>query len=677
MVKTVHAVLARLFQAEKPAAHLRPFSWHLIELRRRPFLLLPTTPASPRVGLALYSAHRRRAKILRAALPLVLKTPAAALFHRITLQVDVGSEFVRFLSDQSGVPVDLLPVPAIKFGGMERGASRLVLLASDLTNRPLKVIKLGMDAIGRAGTEHEADLLAMLPANTLGCIRPTGRLTTPNLFSFATDFFAGESPEDDLGMEILFHAWINPGPPVPLESLDTWRELDTDVAGAAPAEWQALRPTLAGRRLRTTLHHGDFAPWNIRAVNSRQLGAFDWERGRLQGIPAWDWFHFVVQTSILARRHSTERVAAELEELLASPRFQTYAEATGIRPILKPLVLAYLVHHLWVVKPRDGVARLQELSGLLSARWGFLPDCRRCGGSLSVRTQGVASPSLGFGADAWAQLKNAWFQLANVFWEPNLTAAAATPFLDQLKSAWPLILCCCGWLVGATVVQYVYTNHVMLLPIFAIPGLLAGWRINRRWGMFFAAAAASAGPVVSAVKDPASRPVDVTFWNILMRFVILQMSVFLADRIHRQEDFFYELATPAHRKPDFRRNWAIVAFSIVCFFLIAWGDIWTGPTVSFLPLYLFPAMLMTLFLNLGWGALTAVLAACVASVDEYASRYNVSVWKVFAWNLPMRFLMLFLVVLLLNRLRHDNVLFSSNGASRIFKPGDQAHAPQV
>ena len=373
MSKSIQPVIAKLFLNGGPQGRSVDFAWRLIRRRRRPFLLLPVSAMDVRVSLELYSAQRKRAKIWRALLPLLFNTPAASIFQRVNLPVDEGSEIIRFLSQQSGVPVDHLRAPAIKFGGMERQKSRLVLLACDQTQRPVKVIKLGLDAEGRAATEREADLLEKLPANTLGCIRATGRLTTPKISAFATAYFPGDSPEDDAGMETLFHSWINPEPAVPIESLDSWRELETVVAGADPAAWPVLRAALAGQTIRTTLHHGDFAPWNIRAVNSQNLQAFDWERGKLQGIPGWDWFHFITQTAILARRHSVERVAAEVEELLESPRFEKYAAAAGISPIVKPLLLAYLLHHRWVVKPLEGGETTAELKELLAERWRLNP----------------------------------------------------------------------------------------------------------------------------------------------------------------------------------------------------------------------------------------------------------------------------------------------------------------
>jgi len=307
MANPVTGSIAELFRAETPSDRAIEFKWLLIRRRNRPFLLLPVRPKGAQVGLELYSAHRRRAKIWRGAIPLLLSTPAAAIFQRVHFLANEASEIMPFLVDQSGMQGAGILAPAIKFGSLENEKPRFVMLLCDQTNRPVKVIKVGIDKIGRAATEREADFLEKLPANTLGCIRLTGRLSTPHFSAFATAYFPGQSPEDDAGLETLFHSWINPGPEMAVENLDSWQELETVVASASPAAWQALRPALAGKTLRSTLYHGDFAPWNIRAVNSQNLQAFDWESGCLLGVPGWDWFHFIVQTSILAKRHSAQR----------------------------------------------------------------------------------------------------------------------------------------------------------------------------------------------------------------------------------------------------------------------------------------------------------------------------------------------------------------------------------
>jgi len=658
MAKTVQPILTELFLDEKSPGPSRDFAWRLIRRRGRPFLLLPLARMSTRISLELYSAQRLRAKIWRALLPLLLGSPAGLIFQRLSLPASEHSDLMDFLLEQSGVPFGELPVPAIKFGGTERLKSRLVLLVCDQTNRPLKVIKLGLDAAGRDATDREARLLEKLPANTLGCIHMTGRLTTARCSAFATDFFPGDSPKNDAGMEVLFHSWINSGPAEAIETLDAWHELETNVAAAAPAGWPVLRAALAGTWIHSTLYHGDFAPWNIRAVNSQNLQAFDWERGNLRGIPGWDWFHFVVQTSILARRQSVERVAAEVEELLPSPRFEKYAAATGIRAIVQPLLLAYLLHHRWVVKPLEGSRQVEELYGLLATRWQLLPSAREKSTGQSAALPAPDARPPGLWADAKGQLQSAWSQLCNVFWEPTLTAANHPPLMVHVKSAWPLILLCSAWLAVVANVQFFYTSHLMLLPVYAFPCLLATWKMNRRWGTLFAGVTAGLGPLVAMAKDPASHPADIVCWNALMRLIILQMCVFLADRTHWQQGFFAQLGAWHRRSADFGSNWAVVLLSGLWFVVIAWGDIFTGPRVSFLPLYLFPAILITLFLNLSWGTLAALLGALVSSADEYASKYNANAAEVFGWNFPMRFLMLFLVILLLDRLRQDNVLFS-------------------
>jgi hypothetical protein len=670
MPKSIKTSLAGLFLDGQKPGQVIDFTWLLIRRRNRPFLLLPVAANGVRVGLELYSAQRRRAKVWRTALPLLLRTPAAAIFQRIRFGADPNSEIIRFLCEQSGLPAEQLPTPAIKFGGQADQKSRFVLLTCDASNRPVKVIKVGVDANGRAVTEREADLLEKLPANTLGCIRMTGRLTTPNLSAFATSYFPGDSPDDDSGMEILFHSWINPEPAVPIESLDAWHDLETKVAGAAPGAWRTLRAALAGRKIRGTLYHGDFAPWNIRAVNSQNLQVFDWEGGNLRGVPGWDWLHFIVQTSILARRNSVERVAAEVEELLQSPRFQKYAEATGIAPIVKPLMLAYLLRQRWVIQPLEGGRKTTDLYELLAGHWEFAPQPPvLLAGPPASRPAPVlaAADSMSSWADARTQLISAWSQLANVFWEPTLTANLQPSFYSQLRAGWPVALFCCLWLAAVANFQYFFLNHLLLLPIYAIPCLLATWKMGRRWGMLFAAVTAGIAPLVAAAKDPGYDNGPLICWNSLMRFLSLQICVFLADRVHRHRDSFRLLATPSHRAANIAANWAVVLASAGLFVAVVVGDFITGPRVIFLPLYLFPAMLLTLFLNLRCGAFMALLAAIAGSVDEYWGNTDPNPLAVFRWNPVMRFLIFFFVILPLDRLSQENILFPSGKQNGSFK----------
>lgn len=652
MFKTVLPSIEALFAGPKktPGAPLN-FEWRLVRRKRRPFLLLPAAAPVARVGLALYSPQRRRAKIWRALFPLVFRTPAALLFDRVHLRTSTSSELVQFLAQQSGVPAEKLSAPPVKFGGVALHKSRLALVLCDATRRPLKVVKVGLDAAGRVATRREADLLERLPPDTIGCIRLTGRLATPELAAFATAFFPGESPVDDAGLEILFHAWLNPEPPVPLESLASWRELETVAATNHPAAWAVLRAAVAGKKVRSTLHHGDFAPWNIRAINTTNVQAFDWERGHLHGIPGWDWFHFITQTAILARRHSVERVAAEVEHLLQSPRFEEYAAAAGIGEIVRPLVLGYLLHHQFVVLPLEGGRTTAQLFELLAERWDLQPV---------VAKQSVAP---GRRAGAGQQLKAAAALLSNAFWEPSLNSEVQPPLAKQFAVHWPAILLCSLLLAGVTVVHYESSAHLLFLPFYLIPCAVLTLKTERRWGVLLATVTAAIGPVLAATKDPEGHRLDVTLWNIVMRFIVLQMCVLFVDHAQRHKYLFRRPSASAPAPATFAENWAVVLASGLLLAMVAALDYLSTPQMIFLPLYLLPGLVLTLVLNLRWGIPAALTAMSAASLVEYLTNRNYHFVEVFGWNLPMRCAVALVIVLLLDRIRKENVLFLSGKAN--------------
>lgn len=365
MFKSAPSAITSLFAGADQQPEPVNFSWRLIRRKNKPFLLLPEHSDRAADNLELYSAQRPLAKLSRSLLPLLLRTPAGKLFDRVTITADAQSAFMRFLAEQSGVSAGQMQTPAIKFGGVEGKTSRLVLLLRDAGGHPIRVIKVGLNPPGRAATEREADLLSRLPVGVIGCTGITGRFCSERVSAFATAFFSGASLDNDVGIETLFHAWLNGTPSEPIENLASWRQLESVAKGSDLPGWPALRDALLGQRVRPTLFHGDFAPWNVRMTNLENIRAFDWENGHLQGIPGWDWFHFIVQTSILVKRHSRERVAAELEQLIHSPRFQNYARSADISPIVEPLLLTYLLHQTRVIQPADGRGQAERLFQLL------------------------------------------------------------------------------------------------------------------------------------------------------------------------------------------------------------------------------------------------------------------------------------------------------------------------
>jgi hypothetical protein len=369
MFKNVLPAITALFSDTKPIGTQVNFSWRLVRRKGSPFLLLPEKSGSASDGFQLYSAHRPLAKLWRSLVPLILKTPLAKFWGRVSIEADTESEFMQFLAQQAALPAGQLESPTIKFGGVIGKTTRLVLLLRDAGGHPFRVVKVGLNPAGRAVTEREAGLLSNLPKEVVGCTGITGRFSSDTVSAFGTAFFPGESMASDLGVEKLFHYWLNDAPPESIQNLAPWRELQSVAKGAGLPEWPILRDALAKQTVRTTIYHGDFAPWNVRVMNLETIRAFDWERGHLKGIPAWDWFHFTVQTSILVRRYSPNRVAAELEQLIHSPRFQQFATDAGISDIVEPLLLAYLLEQKLVIRPLAGIEQTDRLFRLLWAKW--------------------------------------------------------------------------------------------------------------------------------------------------------------------------------------------------------------------------------------------------------------------------------------------------------------------
>lgn len=663
MSKSFQPLLEMLFRAEQPSGKRLKFSWRLVRWQGRPQLLLPEDSLAPRLGLELYSAQRPRAKLWRGALPKLLRSPAAVLFQQVTFQPDTGSEFVRFLSEQSGVPVEQLRAPAIKFGGVGERKMRLALLVCDQTERPAKVIKVGLNPAGRAATDREADMLAQLPADVLGCIRMSGRLAAENLSAFATPFFPGDSPKDDAGLEILFHSWLNAGAAGPVVKLDSWRELEAAAGPDEPEKMQALRAALAGREIRSTLYHGDFAPWNLRAINALNLRAYDWESGFLRGIPGWDWFHFIVLTSILIRGHSSERVAAELDQLIQSPRFQKYAQAAGIEKIVEPLLLAYLLHEKHVVRPVKGREVGSQLIELLWTHWQLeKKPAATANAAVDISPPAAPLPVVRQNG-ARTQVKSAFTNLANLFWEPTLSTEPRPPFPAQLRKHWKAVLASLAWILGVANLHLLTNPHLMFQPFYLMPCIFMALKTDRRLATVVAQFGAIAGPLLFYYARPDFVAFDVICWNTAMRMVMFQLVVILFDRIGRQSALRRPQNPASSQMPSqtLAGNWPVILLTLFFFALVIVFDVLTGPQVLLTPFYMVPCIILTLAMNWRWGTVAALLAAFFGSFFQRDDP-GFQPLDIEFWNTLMRLAINMTVVVLLERVRRENILYSKNGS---------------
>lgn len=151
-----------------------------------------------------------------------------------------------------------------------------------------------------------------------------------------------------------------------------------------------------------------------------------------------------------------------------------------------------------------------------------------------------------------------------------------------------------------------------------------------------------------------------------MRFLVLQLCGQFVEQIRKLNNLSRPRTLLDPRPGKFADNWLVPLVCALALILASVLDYVTDARMIFMPLYILPCMMLTLVLNLRWGVIAALLAAGASSWTEYAtnklSHYTLT--EVFVWNFPMRFAVTVLVLLLLNRIRKENILFlhrKSNG----------------
>ena len=125
---------------------------------------------------------------------------------------------------------------------------------------------------------------------------------------------------------------------------------------------------VAATKIHPTVYHGDFAPWNIKE-RAGNWTLIDWERGELDGIPVWDWLHFIVQPAVLVEWASPNAILERIEALFVSAPFKQYAARAGVENLERLLAIAYFHHCLYVLRQTEGRQRMEQLAQIASAKW--------------------------------------------------------------------------------------------------------------------------------------------------------------------------------------------------------------------------------------------------------------------------------------------------------------------
>lgn len=342
----------------------------MVRKHGRPLLLLPGQRRAAAVSLSLYPAQTPRARAARTVLLWLLRSALPLGTKRIGFAVAADDPFAGFLCSLAGERPRGLPTLGILAGNPASDGQRFLLLIFDAKQVPVAVVKAGLSERARALIEREESFLAAVPQNTSSIPKLRANYQSARLRALALDFVAGDSPRprDEGVLPSLLVSWVDARRTIALGETADWKRLASAVR--ANALLGPLARKLQGRTVQAAIHHGDFAPWNIKV--SPASGAWmvlDWERGELAGIPGWDWFHYVIQPAILVDRSPTTDLVQRIERVLSSEPFKAYSARAGIMGCERELVLAYLLHAVEVIKPSEGLAATRDLLHALAVRW--------------------------------------------------------------------------------------------------------------------------------------------------------------------------------------------------------------------------------------------------------------------------------------------------------------------
>jgi hypothetical protein len=357
-----------LFPARDAADGVR-VEMRVVSKRGRPFLLLPCERRAAVAALSLYPAQTPRARAARTALSWLVRAAVPLGTKKVGFVVSPDDAFVQFLGSLADEPKRGLPTLGILAGNPASDGQRFLVLVFDASQTPVAVVKAGLSARAKSLVEAEERFLARVPPNTNAIPRLRATFPSERLRALALDFYAGDSPRasDEGALPALLASWVDSQRTLGLHQAADWVRLEK--AASANELFESLARQLSGREVHPAIQHGDLAPWNIKVSPSSTWTVLDWERGELAGIPGWDWFHYVIQPSILVEHLPTEGLVQRVEGLVGSEAFKAYAIRAGITGCERSLFLAYLLHAVEVIRPSEGLAATRKLLSALVGRW--------------------------------------------------------------------------------------------------------------------------------------------------------------------------------------------------------------------------------------------------------------------------------------------------------------------
>ncbi len=146
---------------------------------------------------------------------------------------------------------------------------------------------------------------------------------------------------------------------------------------------EALENAADGFALPTTFAHGDFTPWNM-VIKRGRIRAFDWEYFSKRAPALYDIFHFHIQSGVLVKHHSGERIFDDLDALFSGPASQVVTALELRREEILQLAALYVLHEgvCHELEERRNPSPFTQAICLRHARRAL---CRRLAGLIAER----------------------------------------------------------------------------------------------------------------------------------------------------------------------------------------------------------------------------------------------------------------------------------------------------
>jgi hypothetical protein len=324
-------------------------------------LALPSDGSAAACALKFFDELLPSPPATKGALALAFKLKLPTGLEKFSMPIEREEPFAAFLTKAAGGR--RFPEFAIE-SSSGTSPGRYLILVFNEKHEPAAIVKAGVGQEAKDFIGDEAWFLESAPRGTPGVPRLSGALRDSRVEALAMEFVPGEPPtiDDEAGVARLLTAWIDTTRELPLCQIFPWQMLEAACESESPSK--AMWPEIRDRKCHPVMFNGDFAPWMMRLTPGGWVG-LNWERGETAGVPGWDWFHYIVQASCLARGESAAAAAMRVERLLGSAAFQGYARKSKIAGLERGLVVAYLDYATSVLRAVGSLTKLQEVKARL------------------------------------------------------------------------------------------------------------------------------------------------------------------------------------------------------------------------------------------------------------------------------------------------------------------------